>query len=47
MLMITHAVAFYWLVRPQSGAAQSVADNAVASWIESVVFFNDPHEESS
>jgi len=31
MLMITHAVAFYWLARPQSGAAPAVADNAAAS----------------
>ena len=30
-LMITHAVAFYWLVRPQSRAAQAIADNAVTS----------------
>ena len=31
MLMITHAVAMYWLVRPQSRAAQAIADDAVAS----------------
>ena len=31
MLMITHAVAIYWLVRTQSRAAQAIADNALAS----------------
>jgi hypothetical protein len=31
MLMITHAVALYWLVRPQSRVVQAIADNAVAS----------------
>lgn len=31
LLMITHAVAFYWFVRPQSKAAQATADNAIAS----------------
>ena len=31
MLMITHAVAFYWLVRPQSKATQTIAGNAVSS----------------
>jgi hypothetical protein len=31
MLMITHAVALYWLVRPQSQADQAIAGNAVAS----------------
>jgi hypothetical protein len=31
MLMITHAVAFYWLVRPQSRTAQPLADKAAAS----------------
>jgi hypothetical protein len=31
LLMITHFVAFYWLVRPQSRAAQSLTSNAVAS----------------
>ncbi|HTW47020.1 MAG TPA: hypothetical protein VMD92_03665 [Acidobacteriaceae bacterium] len=31
MLMITHAAAFYWLVRPQSRAAQARAGHAVAS----------------
>jgi hypothetical protein len=30
MLMITHAVALYWLLRPQSKAVQATADNAVA-----------------
>jgi hypothetical protein len=30
MLMITHAVALYWLVRPQSAAVQALAGNAVA-----------------
>src|SRR5215467_11492766 len=30
MLMITHAVAIYWLVRTQSRAAQAIADNALA-----------------
>ena len=30
MLMITHAVALYWLVRPQSAAVQVLAGNAVA-----------------
>src|SRR5215468_10691582 len=29
MLMITHAVAIYWLVRTQSRAAQAIADNAL------------------
>src|ERR1700733_5457286 len=27
MLMITHVLAFYWLVRPQSRAAQAIPDN--------------------
>jgi phosphoglycerol transferase MdoB-like AlkP superfamily enzyme len=27
MLMITHVVAFYWLVRPQSRTAQAIPDN--------------------
>jgi hypothetical protein len=31
MLMITHAVALYWLVRPQSRAVQALAGNADAS----------------
>ncbi len=31
LLMITHFVAFYWLVRPQSRAAQSLTGNAVPS----------------
>jgi len=31
MLMITHAVAFYWLVRSQFRAEQAIADKAVAS----------------
>jgi hypothetical protein len=31
MLMITHVVALYWLVRPQSQADQAIAGNAVAS----------------
>jgi hypothetical protein len=31
LLMITHFVAFYWLVRPQSKAAQGPIGNAVAS----------------
>ena len=31
VLMITHAVAIYWLVRTQSRAAQAIADNALAS----------------
>lgn len=29
MLMITHVVAFYWLVRPQYGAAQAVSDSTL------------------
>jgi hypothetical protein len=33
MLMITHVVAFYWLLRPRSRAAEIVSDNAVASEI--------------
>jgi len=33
MLMITHAVAFYWLARPGSRAVQAVAGDAVASEI--------------
>ncbi|MFZ0594866.1 MAG: hypothetical protein WAM39_30685 [Bryobacteraceae bacterium] len=31
MLMITHVVALYWLVRPPSTATQPIARNAVAS----------------
>jgi hypothetical protein len=31
MLVITHAVALYWLVLPRSRAAQTIAGNAVAS----------------
>lgn len=31
ILMITHAVAIYWLVRPQPRAAQAIDGNAVAS----------------
>jgi phosphoglycerol transferase MdoB-like AlkP superfamily enzyme len=31
MLMITHAVAFYWLVRPNSREAKTIADNVIAS----------------
>ena len=31
LLMITHVVALYWLVRPQSRAAQAIAYNASAS----------------
>lgn len=31
LLMITHFVAFYWLVRPQSKIAQGLTGNAVAS----------------
>jgi hypothetical protein len=31
ILMITHVVALYWLVRPQSRAVQAIARNAVAS----------------
>ncbi len=31
LLMITHFVAFYWLVRPQSKAAQGLTGKAVAS----------------
>ena len=31
LLMITHFVAFYWLVRPQSKVAQGLTRNAVAS----------------
>jgi hypothetical protein len=33
MLMITHAVALYWLVRPQSRAARSVAARVAVSQI--------------
>ena len=32
LLMITHFVAFYWLLRPQPKAAQGIAGNAVASY---------------
>jgi hypothetical protein len=31
MLMITHAVAFYWLARPLSGTNQAVVGKALAS----------------
>ena len=31
MLMITHAIAFYWLARPLSGTNQAVAGKALAS----------------
>jgi hypothetical protein len=31
LLMITHMVAFYWLVRPQAKAAQSLAGDAAAA----------------
>jgi hypothetical protein len=31
MLMITHVVAFYWLVRRQSRAAQAVPDNILSA----------------
>jgi hypothetical protein len=31
MLMITHALALYWLVRPPSRAARVIAHNAIAS----------------
>jgi hypothetical protein len=31
LLMITHVVALYWLVRPQPKAAQALAGNATAS----------------
>jgi hypothetical protein len=31
LLMITHVVALYWLVRPQPKAAQALASNAVAA----------------
>jgi hypothetical protein len=31
LLMITHFIAFYWLVRPQSKAAQGLTGNAVGS----------------
>jgi hypothetical protein len=30
-LMITHVVAFYWLVHPQPGVARILAGGAVAS----------------
>jgi hypothetical protein len=33
MLMITHAVALYWLVRPRTRAVQTIAEKAVASEI--------------
>jgi hypothetical protein len=32
LLMITHFVAFYWLVRSKSKAAQGLTGNAVASY---------------
>jgi hypothetical protein len=33
VLMITHFVAFYWLVRPQPKAAPALSGDAIASWL--------------